>query len=252
MDKLTQKQVEDLKYLRNLDRIIIPSEFTYWCHNTMYKPKEDCVSYSDKRCWNEIPTHSFVLKSDMSFLTRVQRVNSALDYGNLPSVNYANTPNSLPFQIRVLQPKQKYIKEIYADETTRKKHDFYHRGLGDGRHPKLPIKMELYVFAFSLVDDVSNQSIDIVYCIDKDDISLIADLVRKVSKDNISAFNKNLRIVNNRAFEDDVPIIIAKCNNISRYVDVKIVNKDGKCDLVKIAGYKQDYKKIKEKNINKK
>lgn len=84
--ELTEKQKEDLKYLRNLDRIIIPKEFTYWCHNTMYKPKEDCLTESDKRCWNDIPTDSFILKKEMSFVTRVQRVDSALDYDNLPSV----------------------------------------------------------------------------------------------------------------------------------------------------------------------
>ena len=78
---LSEKQLEDLKYLRSLDRIIIPSEFTYWCHSTMYKPASDCVTLSDKRCWNEIPTDNFTIKrvaviqmklSDEDYMKRVQ------------------------------------------------------------------------------------------------------------------------------------------------------------------------------------
>lgn len=62
MLELTDEQKENLTYLRKMAHIVIPSEYTYWCHNTMYKPAQDCVSASDKRCWNEIPVDSFVIK----------------------------------------------------------------------------------------------------------------------------------------------------------------------------------------------
>ena len=243
--ELTEKQKEDLKYLRSLDRIIIPKEFTYWCHNTMYKPLEDCVNESDKRCWNEIPTSEFTLKKEMSFVTRMQRVQTALDYDNLPSTGYANTKGSLPFQIRVLQAKQKYIKDVYEDDSLRRAHYYWDRGLGDGRHPKLPSKRELFVFAFATKDDVSNQDIDIIYCVDKDDISLIADLVRKIPN---TQFNTNLIVTNKRAQEADIPTVIAKSNNRFRFFDMSIVDENKVCQLTIKAGYKEDYEKMKMKD----
>ena len=122
MPELSEKQLEDLKYLRSLDRIIIPSEFTYWCHSTMYKPASDCVTTSDRRCWNEIPTDNFTVRGEMSFVTRTQRVDTALDYGNKPMTTYANTSGSLPFQIRVLQPKHDAVKVLYESEDAVRKH----------------------------------------------------------------------------------------------------------------------------------
>jgi hypothetical protein len=136
MFQLTDKQKQDLDYIRNLDKIVIPKEYTYWCHSTMYKPINDCLTTADKRCWNDIPTDKFITKKEMSFVTRTQRINSSLDYGNQPALTYANTSNSLPFQIRVLQPKHKYILSLYEDEKIQKRHFFEERGLGDGRHPK--------------------------------------------------------------------------------------------------------------------
>ena len=97
MFDLTSKQQEDLEYLRTLENIVIPSEYTHWCHSTMYKPKEDYTSYSDSRCWNGIPTDRFIIRNEMSFVTRVQRINTGLDYGNQPSLVCANTANSLSF-----------------------------------------------------------------------------------------------------------------------------------------------------------
>ncbi len=248
MEKLTQKEVEDLNFLRGLDRIIIPKEFTYWCHSTMYKPIEDCSTQSDKRCWNEIPTNNFTLKKEMSFVGRIQRVNSALDYGNLPTITYANTASSLPFQIRVLQPKHEYVTSLYPDPNVQKQHYFSERGLGDGRHPKLPNKTDLYVFSFAQKDDVSDQDIDIVYCVSKRDISIIADLVRKIIKEGNVGYNKNVNIINNRAFENNVPTIIERSTNYSRFFDTKIVDKVRKDQLIMEAGYKQDYNKLIKRN----
>ena len=250
MEGLTSKQQEDLLYLRKLDRIIIPKEFTYWCHSTMYKPLEDCKDTSDKRCWNEIPTNKITLKKEMSFVSRTQRINSALDYGNKPSIQYANTKDSLPFQIRALQVKHKYIKEVYDDKDTQNKHFYWERGLGDGRHPKLPSKLDLYVFAFSTQDDVSDSIIDIVYCIDKNDISFVADKVREISQKNTS-IEVNIEIINNHAYENDIATIISKSNDMNRFFDLRLVSGNGDTGMIKQAGYKQDYKKIKQASKNK-
>lgn len=248
MDELTEKEKEDLKFLRGLDRIIIPKEFTYWCHSTMYKPLEDCHTQSDKRCWNQIPTSNFTIKKEMSFVGRVQRVNDALDYGSLPTITYANTVASLPFQIRVLQPKHEYVESLYKDVTVQRQHYFAERGLGDGRHPKLPGNTKLYVFSFAQKDDVSDQSIDIVYCVDKKDISLIAGLVKNTIREGNVSYNRNIRITNNRAFENDVPTIIERSANQSRFFDMKIVDKAGNAQLIMKAGYKEDYNKLIKKN----
>ena len=248
MNELTEKEKDDLKFLRGLDRIIIPKEFTYWCHSTMYKPLEDCKTFSDKRCWNEIPTNSFTIKREMSFVDRIGRINSALDYGNLPAVTYANTANSLPFQIRVLQPKHKYVPVLYKDPAAQEQQYWAERGLGDGRHPKLPNKTELYVFSFAQKDDVSDQAIDIIYCISKRDISIIADLVRTIIKEGSTSYNRNINIIDNRAFENNVPTVISRSTNQSRFFDMKIVDKEGNPQLIKKAGYKEDYNKLIKKN----
>lgn len=241
---LSEKQLEDLKYLRSLDRIIIPSEFTYWCHSTMYKPASDCVTLSDKRCWNEIPTDNFTIKREMSFVSRTQRLDSALDYGGRPSTTYANTAGSLPFQIRVLQPKHDFVKELYEKEEDVRRHYFCERGLGDGRHPKLPGKTDVYVINFATKDDVSDSLIDIVYCVTAEDISIVADLVRKIVNENNIEYNTNIQIVNNRAKENNVPTVIERCKDKRRFFDLKLRNGND-AYLVKEAGYKEDYKKMK-------
>ena len=244
MPELSEKQLEDLKYLRSLDRIIIPKEFTYWCHSTMYKPASDCVTTSDKRCWNEIPTDNFTMRREMSFVTRTQRVNTALDYGNKPATTYANTADSFPFQIRVLQPKHEFVKELYPSEEDVRRHYFCERGLGDGRHPKLPSKTEVYIISFAQTDDVSDGEIDIVYGVTKEDISIIADLVRKLEKENNINYNTNLRVVDNRAYEGNVPTVIKRSTDRGRFFDLKLRNGND-AYLVREAGYKQDYKKMK-------
>lgn len=242
MFELTDKQKEDLKYLRSLENIVIPSEYTYWCHNTMYKPTCDCSSIRDKRCWNEIPTDKFVIKREMSFVTRMQRVKQALDYGNSPSLVYTNEKNSWPFQIRVLQPKHEFISSLYVDEQDQRKHFFCERGLGDGRHPKLPGNTEIFVFAFDVKDDVSDGVIDIVYCVTKEDISRVADLVRKLA--NKETINLNMYVVDNVAYEYNCPTIIEKKDCKERFFDIKIELDD--VSMIKEAGYKTDYKNLKK------
>lgn len=245
MFELTDEQKEDLMYLRKMENIVIPREYTYWCHNTMYKPTQDCVTASDKRCWNEIPVNNFAVKREMSFTTRTQRINTALDYGNDPALSYANTDNSWPFQIRVLQPKYEHIKTVYEDEQDQRKHYFYERGLGDGRHPKLPGKTEVFIFAFAKKDDVSDGVIDIVYGVCKEDISKVANLVRKLEKYGKLPLNTNIQIIDNRAHEANCPTVLEKSKDYERFADTKY-KLDG-VTVTKQAGYKKDY--IKLKNI---
>ena len=180
----------------------------------------------------------------MSFVSRTQRINTALDYGNEVSTSYANTANSHPFQIRVLQPKHEFITTLYDDLTKQREHYFWERGLGDGRHPKLPGKKKLYVFNFAEKDDVSDQTIDIVYCICEEDISLIADKVRTLTEKRNPPINTNIVIEDNRAYERNVPTVIERSFNKARFFDTKILGPNRDIQLIKPAGYKEDYKKI--------
>ena len=246
MSDLTREQEEDLKFLRSLKKIIIPKEFTYWCHSTMYKPVEDCVSRSDDRCWNEIPTNMFTTKKEMSFVTRMQRVKSALDHGNKPAVTYANTADSFPFQIRVLQARNDKIKVVYSNPEDAKRHFYWDRGLGDGRHPKLPSKTDVYIISFAQKDDVSNQYIDIVYGVVKEDISLIAKLIREQVKDINPEICVDYDVVSGYPMEKDRALIIERTNDRSRFFDTNIIGKSKEIVLVEPAGYKQDYQKMKQ------
>ena len=53
-----------LEYLRKLDRIIIPEEFTYFVHNTQFGKNEKKTD----RMWEKIPTDSFTINKEMSFV----------------------------------------------------------------------------------------------------------------------------------------------------------------------------------------
>ncbi len=245
---LTTEQIADLEYLRSLDQIIIPAEFTYWCHNTMYKPLEDQQgSLEQRRCWSSIPTSQFTVKGEMSFLGRVQRINHALDYNDKPATSYANAQNSFPFQIRVLQPKMKYISTVYPDKVKQSKQFYAERGLGDGRHPKLPHKTEVYVIGFSTVDEYSGDKIDIVYGVTADDISIIANKIKSVlSSETVLQPNANIEVVNNRAYEQDVPTVIAKHKNMLRWQDSQVSLTQNGPQTTMLAGYKQEYLRMKK------
>ncbi len=233
---LTESQEKKLQFLRNMPEIFIPSNFTYWCHNTMYKPQSDWKVLGDKKNWIEIPIDEIVLKSDMSFVTKVQRIQTAVDYGNAPSMRYANTANSLPFQIRVVQPKRnklKLLKEegIISEEEFRKKLRCAD-GLGDFRHPKLPAKTKIYIFGSAIKDEISGAKIDIVYGVAEEDIGLFVSEIMKEYTPQCQE-DANYSVVDRRAMEADKPTVILKNEDKSRLRDAE--------NGVK-AGYKTEYK----------
>jgi len=231
---ITDKQQKNLQFLRDMPDIFIPSRFTYWCHNTMYKPECDWVGHNDKRNWTEIPTDFFVIKKDMSFVTKVQRLQASVDYGKSPSTSYANTKNSLPFQIRVVQPRRTALKSFVEDglfsQDEFKTRMWNNNGLGDYRHPKLPRKTKIYIIGSATKDEVSGEKIDIVYGVAEEDIDiLVAELMKEYKTD--CQEDANYCVESGTVFEFDKPTIILKNQDETRLKDT----------LTQLAGYKKDY-----------
>ena len=225
---LSEKQQKNLQFLRDMPDIFIPSEFTYWCHSTMYKPEKDWCSIRDKRNWTEIPTESFSINKDMSFVTKVQRLQTAVDFNKTPDITYANTENSLPFQIRIVQPRRISLKKLKEDgfisEDEFKKKMWNNNGLGDYRHPKLPKGTKIYIFGSTEKDEISGQKIDIVYGIAEEDIDIfVAKMLREYSSS--CQEDANYCVVDGRVEEQNKPTIILKSENRSRLKDLSETEK---------------------------
>ena len=234
---LTEKQERNLQILRDMPEIFIPSDFTYWCHNTMYKPEKDWAGPSDRRNWTEIPTDEITIKGEMSFVTKVQRIQSAVDFGSKPSTRYANTENSLPFQIRVIHPKRNCLKKMKDDglitEDDFKKKIRQCDGLGDYRHPKLPSKTKIYIIGSTTKDEISGEKIDIVYGVPEEDIELLTKQVLKDYTTNCKE-DANYSIEDNYVSEAYRPTVIAKNEDRSRLFD----------SATRQAGYKTEYENM--------
>lgn len=219
---LTDKQQENLQILRDMPDIFIPSRFTYWCHSTMYKPEADWVGVRDKRNWKEIPTDFFATTREMSFVTKVQRLQTAVDFNREPDVTYANTENSLPFQIRIVQPKRTCLKDLKESgkitEEDYKKKMWNNNGLGDYRHPKLPSRTNIYIFGSTEKDEISGQKIDIVYGVAEEDIDLFMEEIKQEYIANCE-IDSNYKIVDRKVYEEDKPTIILKSENEQRLTD---------------------------------
>ena len=244
--ELTPKQQEDLAYLRGLDKIVLPDQYNYWVHNTLYIPAEDQDTLGKKKCWTEIPTDRFEVKGEMSFVERRKRIQEAAEYGRTPSNKYKSIDGGFPFQIRVVRPKRECIKEIFPDEESQKRYTRAADGLGDFRHPKLPGKTELVVIGFATNDEISGELIDIVYCVTVEDLPLIALKTKKIlANDPKIALNTNIAMDGVYAKEARVPTVLPKSKNLQRWVDMKVsLTKDGPTTTM-LAGYKTEYYKNK-------
>ena len=244
--ELTQKQAEDLAYLRGLDKIVLPDQYNYWVHNTLYIPAEDQDTLGKKKCWSEIPTDRFEVKGEMSFVERRRRIQEAAEYGTTPSNKYKSIDGGFPFQIRVIRPKMECIREVFDDEESRKRYQFAATGLGDGRHPKLPGKTELVVIGFATNDEISGEPIDIVYCVTVEDLPLLALKTKKIlANEPKIALNTNITMDGVYAKEARVPTVLQKSKNLQRWVDMKVsLTKDGPTTTM-LAGYKTEYYKNK-------
>ena len=157
---------EALQYLKQCKKIIIPSKFTYLCHSGQLQTDDSFENNAKyKKLWEAIPSEEFVVKGEMSFLSqrdRLQYVAEQRTFDAAPT-DYAGVEGQENFLIKVAFPKQNLTKDEYADlgkdDSEIKKLGYIHRGLGDGRHPKLPGKTKVHVFGFMNHDEMSGKEI---------------------------------------------------------------------------------------------
>lgn len=173
---------EALAYLRKLDMIIIPTQFTYFNHCTSYQNEAIQAKQVIKKSWTEIPTDEFTIKREMSFVERTERMEEALGYGSVTKaqIKYALPYGAKPFIIRVIMPKRRLSDE---DKENLRIDDEYQAELekcyigGDYRHPKLRNGEQIFIFGSSTIDEISGQHIDILYGIRKTDVIRYAERV---------------------------------------------------------------------------
>lgn len=238
---LTPEQQADIEYLRSQKFIVIPSQFSYWVHNTIYVPAQNQTTVQTKGAWTEIPTEGFTTKNQMSFVTRKQRVRSALDYNTKPATTYKTIEGAFPFQIRVIKPKRECFNDLFTDLKTKIQYAREEDGLGNDRHPKLPKDRQLVVIGFSCEDECSNVPIDIVYCVDVNDLSLLVPKVKEIPWHIRMTKNKNITISGKTFSEEVVPTVLHKAEDLSRWKDVELSLTPNGVKTIKPAGYKMDY-----------
>lgn len=254
-----------LEYLRKLDRIIIPEEFTYFVHNTQFGKNEK----KSDRMWEKIPTDSFTINKEMSFVERDARVREAFDYGGVKSAStfYRVNPRGKNFQIRILIPKQHLSKEKQAElgitPEEQELLDKEYRGLGDNRHPKLKNGEKIYIFASSTVDEISGKKIDILYGIREQDIERYAKLVHKLLKDPhlpyfyLSDQTKHYKFGDSEESRDAAlldfsqktskPYALTRDRSLARYKEQIIVGLDGKIQGTALSQFETEYLNEQEK-----
>ena len=176
---------EALQYLQSIDQIIMPPQFTYFNHCTSFQAEALQKNKLFQKSWTQIPIDGFVIKKEMSFTERNQRIDEALGYGGKEKagIQYAMPNGAKAFIIRVIMPKKNLSPEdkekIGIDEVYNRTLQQEYMGLGDGRHPKLRHGEHILMFASSTIDEVSGQKIDILYGVREQDVIRYATAVKE-------------------------------------------------------------------------
>ena len=176
---------EALEYLRSLNTIVMPVQFTYFNHCTSFQAEAIQATQVLKKSWTQIPTEDFVIRREMSFVERTERIEEALDYGRVDeaAICYAMPKGAKPFIIRVIMPKKHLSiddrRKLDIDEVYYQKLWKEYLGLRGGRHPRLGHGEHIFMFASSTKDEVSGQSVDILYGVREQDIIRYANAVRE-------------------------------------------------------------------------
>ena len=168
-------KTDAIEFLKGLDGIIMPVDFTYLNHCTSYILPQN---KNNPKIWQELPTEGFTLYKEMSFTERDARIISALEFGGVDKapIKYGipSLPH-LPFIIRVIIPK--LHNNLNLPESKQKELELIYSGYGDNRHPKLSSGTNIYMFACSTVDEVSGKKVDILYGARSQDIIMYANKV---------------------------------------------------------------------------
>ena len=182
---------EKLEFFRRIDRIIIPSQFTYLNHCTSYISSDLKQRAKNGRYihnWQILPFDEFVIKREMSFGERDSRIKEVLSYRKPLSetdILYQLPDYSKPFIIRVILPKREKLRdgEIKISDDHKKQLEKIYIG-GDYRHPKIFNNDKIYIIGYSLEDEVSKKRVDIFYGVRESDIDIYYEyVVRAITKD---------------------------------------------------------------------
>lgn len=223
-------QNEKIKFLRDMDSIIIPSAFTYFQHSTSYIPqelKEKSARGKYIRNWTTLPNDEFSIKDEMSFVERDERIRQTLGYRNpltRTPIIYNLHDYSKPFCIRVLMPKLESVMNgvLPLNEDYKAEYRRLYYGYGDGRHPKLKNGERIIIIGNSIKDEISGKNIDIFYGVREIDLDIYYDEVVKTLKNgytkdfsvNLSSKDELERYINFFPQSYSIP----KDSNPSRYV----------------------------------
>lgn len=247
-----------LEYLKNLDVIIMPTEFTYFNHCASFELPAIQANQPIKKSWTELPLQGFDIKREMSFVERNDRVRESLEYGGVhkASISYAMPLSAKPFIIRVIMPKRFLSEEdknrLGIDLEYAKKLEREYMGLGDGRHPKLGSRERIYMFASSTKDEVSGKDVDILYGVREQDILRYANSVKRALERNPKypeAIMPVAHQVPGEAFYEwdfdykfDADIYaIPKAKDFSRYLNKYVIDSKGEKTLVEPSDFEQEY-----------
>ncbi len=189
---------EAISYLRSLDKIYIPSDYTYWHHNTYFQDRAEKSKTGYSKAWEEMPYEDFYVQYSMSFVEREDRIKEAYDYGGPEKANisYAHPLNSKTFAIRVIMLKPFLPADIYKDASLTEDEIMMlqkeYRGLGDMRHPKLAGKEHIIMIGASTVDEVSGKPLDILYGVREQDAIAYASSVSRQKDIELALDNEGL------------------------------------------------------------
>lgn len=241
---------DKLEFLRKLDNIIVPQEYTYLNHCTSFIPsdiKNRCKEGKYIHNWTELPVLDFTVKREMSFVERDDRIKGVLLHRRPlsgASITYQLPDYSKPFIIRVLFPKRQFIRNgiIPVSEEQKKRIEEIYKG-GDFRHPKLFNNEKIYIFGYALEDEISNKRVDVFYGICEKDLDLYYKYVVKTLKESYQ-LDSSVNLDIKDEYGDPVNFYpssycIAKTSNISRYI-----SEDGKSifELELLDDYQDDLK----------
>lgn len=194
---------EKINFLRNLDGIIIPYDFTYLHHSTSYIPKDlknRTVNKGNIKNWTILPYNEFVIRKEMSFVTRDNRIEEVITQKKpLTTANIIyNLPDySKPFCIRIIIPKINAVIEnkISVSNEYKKELQKIYNGYGENRYPKLKGGEKIILIGSSTKDEISGKTIDIFYAIREFDIDLyIKSIAETIKSGYIENSEVNLQI----------------------------------------------------------
>lgn len=221
---------EAIEYLKSLEDIIMPPQFTYFNHCTVYQSKS--LKNPRYQSWTELPLGEVILNKEMSFKDRNMRITQALEKGSLEDaeIYYAKLDNSKNFMLRVIIPNANLSiddkTELGIDEVYQTKLIQEHRGFGTDPHPKLKTGEKLLVFASSTVDEISGKKIDVFYAIREQDAIMyakkVASELEKQSKYS-TAILPTSSIYDGTYDFDKHTYAIKKSKDFSRYTETKII-----------------------------